>query len=418
MSATLVLLALLSIATLASQRGYAAFVAHIVSAPLLLAAGVVLAPSRLAFLSVSTTEALLPPLRVGIAWLVLLVGLRAMRPKRYGTYGSNLVFTVIVVTLTWLLLSGCAYGIMLVLEEGKMALALPTSDGPYTRLGVALLLGGLLSSGGLSFAMESLEGQVLERVHRQVLFLGRHDDVVGAIAVCIAIWLCPLSAEQAPIYASPYWPFALCIALGIGFAFAFSLLGGTKMGGASASWVALLGLITLASGLCSSILLPEAGLAYFFGVTIALLGFTRHLGHARLAQTTRPVRMVVLVLIGTHLGFSVSAAFLGVGLALSRLGIKALLRAWMVQRSGIDFPFTTLLGASSTALPFVLSFALTRPEPLFQNEILATVAVAVSVTDLMTLLVWRRRQPISGASDPNQSTPPTATSLASDGGNA
>lgn len=417
MSATLVLLALLSIATLASQRGYAAFVAHIVSAPLLLAVGVMLAPSRLAFLSVATTEALLPPLRVGIAWLVLLVGLRALRPKRKGTYGSHLAFTIIVVTGTWLLLSGCAYGIMYVLEEGKMAVALPTSEGPHVRLGIALLLGGLLASGGFSFAMESLEGTALEHVHRQTLFLGRHDDAVGAIAVCIAIWLCPLSPEQAPIYASSYWPFALCILLGIGFAFAFSLLGGNKMGGASASWVALLGLITLASGLCSSILLPEAGLAYFFGLTIALLGFTRHLGHARLAQTTRPVRMVVLVLIGTHLGFSVSAAFLGVGLALSRLGLKALLRAWMVQRSGIDFPFTTLLGASSTALPFVLSFALTRPEPLFQNEILATVAVAVSVTDLMTLLVWRRRQPNPAIADAESSAPLAKEPLTADGGN-
>lgn len=406
MSATLILLALLSIATLASQRGYTAFVAHIVSAPLLLAVGVLIAPSRLAFFSVSTTEALIPPLRVGIAWLALLVGLRAMRPKSTRTYASHLGFSVSVALGTWLLLSACAYGMMYVLAEGKMPLTLPTSVGPHARLGVAILLGGLMASGGLSFAMESLEGQVLERVHRQILFLGRHDEVVGAFAVCLAIWLCPLSPEQAPIYASPFWPFALCVLLGIGFAFSFSLLGGSKMGGPSASWVALLGLITLASGLCSSILLPEAGLSYFFGVTIALLGFTRHLGHERLAQTTRPVRMVVLVLIGTHLGFSVGAAFLGVGLALARLGVKALLRAWLVHRSGIDFPFTTLLGASSTSLPFVLSFALTRPEPLLQSEVLATVAVAVSMTDLMTLLVWRRRQPTTGQ---NLSTPPTET---------
>lgn len=400
MSAILVLLALLSVATLASRRGYAAFVAHIVSAPLLIALGVLIAPSRLAFLTPSTMEALVPAMRVGAAWLALLVGLRTARPEWTRAYGQELSFTIAAAALSWLTLSAATFGLLSLLATAGMPVAAATGGDPLWPVGLALLLGGALASTGLSFARESLVGQEDSPIGRRVLFFGRHDEAAGALALCAAIALWPLPDAVAPIYREPALAAATVVLLGLSLAVSLGFLGGSRMGGASATWVALLGLLTLASGLSASTLLPEAGLAFFFGAAVAVLGLSRELGAERLAQTERPVRLVVLVLIGAHLGFTPSAVVLGSALALARLGLKALLRFILQRVARGQVPLSALLGSSSMALPLTLSFALTRPESLGQSEVLTTVAVAVSLTDLFTLLVWRR-----DGRDPSESEP-------------
>lgn len=411
MSAILVLLALLSVATLASRRGYAAFVAHIVTTPILIGLGVLIAPGRLAFLTPSTTEALLPALRVGAAWLALLVGLRGLRPSASREYGKDVAFTFVVAGLSWLVLAAVAFGLIALLDAVGLPFSGPASGGIEAVVGLALLLGGVVASTGLSFTREALEGLEHTPVYRRLLFFGRHDEAAGALALCLAVWLWPLPSVVAPIYEQPILAAVLLVALGLALAVSLGLAGGTRMGGASATWVALLGLITLASGLSASTLLPEAGIAFFFGAALAALGLTDALGPESLSRTERPVRLVVLVLAGTHLGFTATAIVVGMGLAVARLGVKALLRYFIERTTGADVPLGALLGSSSMALPLAVSFALTRPEGLASSEVLTTVAVTVGLTDLFTLLVWRRRDGArddeaeaepAGAGDPEQ----------------
>lgn len=401
MSAILVLLALLSVATLASRRGYAAFVAHIVSTPLLIAVGVLIAPSRLAFLTPSTTEALVPALRVGAAWLALLVGLRAVRPALTREYGKDVLFTVVVAGLSWLVLTATGFGLLVLLEAVGLPIDVLLGGDGWSLVGLAALLGGVVAATGLSFARDALEGLEHTPVYRRILFFGRHDEAAGALALCLAVWLLPLPHVVAPVYAEPALAAVLLVAIGIALAVSLGFAGGTRMGGASATWVALLGLITLASGLSASTLLPEAGIAFFFGGAVAALGLSDALGTERLAQTERPVRLVVLVLVGTHLGFTTSAIVIGMALAVTRLGVKALLRVFLQRSTSADLPLSALLGSSSVALPLALSFALTRPDGLVHNEVLTAVAVAVSLTDLFTLLVWRRRDARDDVEEPS-----------------
>jgi len=389
MSAILVLLALLSLATLAARRGYAAFVAHIVTTPLLIAVGVAASPANLALLSPSTLEALEPALRVAVAWQALLIGMRGIRPSVSFLFARDTLVALAIGLATWAFLAAMAYAGLLAVARLDLGFEDATSS-PRTMVGAALLLGGLLSSTGLAFAHEALAGLLPTAINRRVLFLARHDEVMGAFALCAAVAFWPLPVDFAPVYEQPALAAAIVVGLGVVLGLAQLLSGGARMGGTMASLIALIGLTTFGAGLSVSTHLPGAAIAFFFGAVLALQGRGAIYSRKRFIHSERPVRLVVLVLIGASLGFQPGAVLLGVGLAFARLLAKAVVRLGVARERRAELPICAVLGSAGATLPFALSFALTRPTPVSESEILLTVVVCVAVTDLFTLIAWRR----------------------------
>ncbi len=389
MSSILVLLALLSIATLFARRGYAAFVAHIVTAPILLGLGVLIAPHNLAFLTPSTSDALEPAMRVAAAWIALLVAMRSTKPSLTLLFARDTIVSLSVGVLTWLALATVCFGLLHVTALLGLGWDDVTSDLRAT-IGASLLIGGIISTTGLAFAQEALQGQAPRRGIRRVLFLARHDELVSALSLCAAVWLWPIAPSSAAAYDTPLLAAVIVVALGGVLAVAQLLSGGSKMGGTAASFIALVGLITFGAGLAASTRLPEAAIAFFLGAVLALAGHGQSVLEDGLGRTERPVRLVLLVLIGANLGFHPEAITLGVGLAIARLFVKAGVRAALAGGARAEFPMSALLGSAGATMPFALSFALSRPEPLVENQVLTAIAVCISVTDLLTLVFWRR----------------------------
>jgi hypothetical protein len=391
-SAILILLALLSIATIAARRGYARFVAHMVTVPLLLAAGIVAAPHTLALMTPSTLDALEPALRVGVVWLALLVGMRGVRPSISFLFATDTVFALAVALLTWFLLGAVAFGLVLGAAVLRLGFFEPAQDW-WTLVGCAALLGGLVSETGLAFSREALQGLPPTKINRRVLFLARHDEILGALALCVGVALWPLPAAGAPVYETPIIAAGLVVALGATLGVAQLFSGGERMGGTTASVVALIGLTTFAAGLAVSTHLPGAAIAFFFGGVLAVQGRGEKYSRLSFAHSDRPVRIVVVVLVGAQLGFLPAAIAVGVALALARAVVKLGVR-WLIARERrAELPPSSLLGSAGSMIPFALSFALARPDvPVAESEVLVAVCTCVAVTDLLTLVAWRRQE--------------------------
>lgn len=392
MTAILVLLALLSVATLASRTRYAAHLAHVVTTPLLLGVGVLLSPQALGVFTSSTQGALLPALRVGAAWLALLLGLRVLRPRADRGYALAVGATALFSGLAWLGGAAAAFGVLVATGVVEQQLGLgPGMGNRLDALGAAVLVGGLVAGTGRGFASEILERRKSTDEARLLLFIARHDDIIGAIAVLAAVWLWPLSPHLAPVYSQPGTPVLVVVGLGFTLFLAQAISQGGAMQHDPAGppgRIALLGLLVFASGLSTGAFLPEAAIAFFFGMFIAAAGTGRGLLQA-VENTERPVRLVVLILVGSHLGFDLGAVLVGVAVAVARMLAKVVLR-WALSR-GLDepLPLASVLGSSGVAIPFALSFALARPEPLAHSQVLMSVCVAVSLADLLTLIAWR-----------------------------
>ncbi len=381
MSAILVLLALLAVSTLASRKGAAAFVVTIITTPLLLGIGFLLSARGLAFLPQTTADALLPAIRVGAAWLAVLVGLRAARPRFTARGVRRTAGTLVVCIVTWGALTGGVFGVLLLLDVLGGSHAADSSH--LTALGAALLLGGIVTGSGYQAGDEGHE----EPMHAHfVVFLSRHDEITGAVAILVAIVLWPLDA---PVYGDSWLAPAVILGLALTMTVANLLIGGVNQDSTANARIALLGQSVFASGLATAMGLPDAAIAFFFGAFLAFTPQAMLQLERGLLATERPVRMAVLALVGAHLGFTWEAVAIGVSLALLRLGVKMLLRP-AVGGNGAAFPLHSFLSSSGLAIPFAVSFAMTRPGGLSESFVLTAVCVAVSVSDLITFALWRR----------------------------
>ena len=349
---------------------------------------VAISPRALGLFTDATSEALLPAMRVGAAWLALLVGLRASRPRISRRWFQMIIATVATNGLTWALMSAAAFGVMLASVEYEMGFSDPAGS-RLSAIGAALLVGGLVAGTGLSFTREALYERKSEPATRLLLFVSRHDDLVAAFAVLAAIWLWPLAPSSAPIYGIPGVPVGVIVGLGATLAIA-QLLTGDKTGGSQQSLIGVLGLLVFASGLSTTAVLPGAAIAFFFGGFLAFTGRGAQLLKA-LHKTERPVRLVVIILAGAYVGFSAAAIAVGVALAAARFVAKWIFAVVAERKAHAPIPMACVLGSSGLSIPFALSFALSRHEPLATSEILTAVCVCVTLSDLTTLIFWRRK---------------------------
>ena len=271
------------------------------------------------------------------------------------------------------------------------ASASPAAQKQLPILGAALLLGGVSTATGLWTATEDIEKTNVDpRALERLQFLARHDDIFGALALCAAIWLWPIDAAMAPAYEEPLLAAGVVIALGVWFALSQVLNHGVTLKAPQPAFIALIGLTVFCAGVGINTFLPVAPTAFFLGATLGLIGVGQLLLDKGLNHTQRPVRIALLVLVGLNLDFSVGPIAMGVVLALARLGVKASVREALCRRSKEKIPLARVIGYPSTAIAFALSFALSRDNELFGDDVLLTICVAASVTDLLTLALWRR----------------------------
>ncbi len=395
MTSLLLLLGLLSVATMLSRRGTFAFVTHVASTPLLLALGFALSPGVLAFLTPSTLDALTPALRVGIAWLAVLAGLSAGARKAASstppTPRTRLVDGVNGVVGAYVVAGACiivAYVGQLFGEELGTAGAM-AKDG-VTLLGAAVLLGGILAPSSAAVVGEALSRGDVSDAARRLRATARREEILGALALVVAVALLPLAVGSPDAPAPP--ALAACIgpAIGLVLAAAQLLVGGTGED-STTRHISLMGLVVLASGLAARAHVPEAVTAFVMGLALARSAQGAMLLE-RLAATERPVRLVATALIGAHLGLSLPILGLGALLALTRLLVKsAVVVAWGGGRARFD-ELSAAAGSSANALVFAGSTALALGVRLPESGLLATAAVAVVLTDAATLVArgWVR----------------------------
>lgn len=355
MTALLVLLAILSLATLASRRGGFARFFDRAATPLLVIAAVVLSPSGLATLGRGLVHDLQPALAVFVTWLGLLVGLDSTTTSPIAQTRSAMGRVILIgAVVASVVLSGLALLVPALLGE-------PAPVAPSSLLAAALVVGGSL------VASPDSAGRV---------FVGEFTAGLCAV-VAVFCWFAPV--DRAALLGASQ-TLAILLAAGALLALLQRLTGGGADGDAVSRTVAVIGLVTLASGLLHNAGLPSALGGFIAG---ALLGRTP-LGatlRTSLRPTARPVRIVVVFVIALGLAWCRALIVVGLLLAAAQLGLQLALTA-AVKPSGRRRSLAVLaagLTSSSTPLVLLSSFALARLPGA--DALLVAVTVAVVVTD-------------------------------------
>jgi hypothetical protein len=375
MTAMLVLLALLSVATLASRPGvFATFFDH-ASTPLLVFAGLLCAPGALGVMPVDLVHQLRPALAVGVTWLGVLTGLRAGAadggPRTLVRAGLVVAvataFSVLAARQALLASAGLGFG-------GVVDQTMLT--------GAALIIGGALSGAP---PLES--GDVAERNR-----LIRAGELGALFCAVLALVLLPSWSTLPPSLSA-----ALVVGAGLLLALLQRLAGGGADGDAGTRTIAILGLVTLAAGLLHNASLPSAVAGLVAGTTLARTNLGKAL-RANLEPTHRPARIVVVFLVGVGLDLTPSVLVVGALLATAQLIIQLVATSWAVGHRPSLAGLAAGLTSSPTPLVLAASYALAGLRG--GATLLAIVTVAVVATDVaatVLTVVARLRGPRTGA---------------------
>lgn len=385
MSALLVLLLLLSVATVASRPGAFAGVVDRVSMPLLVLAGVGLGPRGLVVLSSSLTTGLEPALAVGVTWLGILVGLRS---SSHGLGGDGNPLTlraglvVVASTAASVLL---AMGAML----APTFFGLRAADSPALLAGAALIVGGALVS-----------SPPVERENRAELamraWLVELGDLIAMACAVAALAVLPSWSALSPSMAA-----AVVVGSGLLLALVQRLLGGGTTTDGATRVIALLGVVAVAAGLLHDAGLPSAVSGLVAGTVLGRTNLGRALFVA-LAPTERPARIVVVFLVGVTMPISTTAVLVGVLLAAGQLGVQLVATSWAVGHRPSSAALAT--GLSSSAVPLIVAASFAFSGFSEGGLLVSSAAVAVVCTDVLaaTILLARRLRTQGGSILPRE----------------
>lgn len=391
MTSLLLLLGMLSVATVLARRGAVAYVTHVVATPLLLGLGALLSPRGLAFLTPSTLDALVPALRVGVAWLAVLAGLSAGARPDAAAPASTAHDRVAALVASIGGMTTCiaaAWGALFAVEAVATGSRDAVLDG-FGAIGVAVLLGGVLAPSSAPTVRETIPHPASPG-ERRLHVLARRQDIGAALATVAAMLLLPVAVGAADTGLPPFVGALLAPALGALLA-AVQLLAGGRGDDGTTRMITLTGVVTLCAGVSARAHLPTAVVGFACGLLLARAGSGAALGE-RVASTERPVRLVVVALIGAHLGVEWQPALVGVIVAFARLAWKgAVVARWLGRTAGL-MSLSAVGASSSSALMFVASIALAAPGLLVDSALLSAAAAAVVATDVTTLgaRAWAR----------------------------
>jgi hypothetical protein len=356
MTSLLVLLALASVASLAARRG--AFTALFTTAvtPMLVGLGLLASPFVLGLLTPSTVAGLAPAIDVGICWLAMATGLRALqaigagsdaagtstrgRPLRLGAEG---LLTVLV----------CAAG------GALLVVALPLPAFAAEGAGRVAVLAGALIGASLSSIPDEPEAALSAPLLTKRAAV---SEVTTALATFVALAFVPQALAPPVAYAG--------LALGLGAVFCLVQLlasggGASGTGGGTGgderptkdeerrSAVTLLGVVTLATGFLRLLSLPTAPIGFVLGGGVARTRVGRALMPI-VERTERPVRLVVTVLLAASCVPTWTALAWGAGFAAVHVGAQ--LAVARVGATRDTSPATALaLTVASAPTPIVLA---------------------------------------------------------------
>lgn len=341
MSSILVLLLLLSLATVASRRGgFAALLASTLPA---FVAGLVTGPRALAYLSSSMVTGLASATATGLCWLGLLLGWRASRGGlRARPLGRGVIIVVVVAALVVLA--------QLVAER----FGLEASTWPV-RIAIGLVAAAML----LPFSASDDDGATDSR----------GLDVVVVVALIAALGL--LSGLP-----------TIVVTLGV---FAIAVLAGASallVGGHDPNrrFPAILSAAALVTGLAWALDVHVGVVGVGVGLGLSLLDRPRQLD-GMLDATRGPVALVAACLVGAMVPLSGTAALLGVAFGLIVLLV-------VLITSADDDPATTLLdtaiqraASSTTGLLLFGGLLLANHGAFLSDDITGAIGVALVVID-------------------------------------
>lgn len=370
MSAILVLLALLSVATLASRRGTLRTFVDTAATPLLIAAGALCTPAALGVLSAKLIGELQPALAVGVTWVAVMTGLRAGaeggKPSRATSRATTVVITA---TVTSVVLAAVCLSV-------PRALGLPAVLEPPVWLGAALVMGGAMVGSPPVEANESVFRARLVQL----------SELVATLGAVAAITVLPAWSVLSPIGVA-----AVVVGSGLGLGLLQRLTGGSASGDSNSRTIAMLGLVTLAAGLLHNAALPSAVTGLVAGLTLSRTTLGQAL-REELTPTELPARIVVAFLVGTLVSFEASLVLVGALVALSQLAVQLVSTSWAVGHSPSLKAVAAGLTSSATPLIVSASFMLAG---LPGGSALSTIAASAvftadSLAVVLTLLARSR----------------------------
>lgn len=361
MSALLVLLLLLSVATIASRPGPFAAALDRVASPLLIVCGFALGPFGIAVLSTSLRGGLEQALAVGVTWLGILFGLRSSSEDLPPGAALRALTVVSASTMASVLLAMAAMATPALLSWRP-----PSS--PSLLAGAALIVGGAL-----------VGSPPIDRDNRAELAMRATLIELGEL-VATACAIAALAVLPSWTGVPTSWVALVVIGVGLLLALLQRLLGGSAGGDVATRTIALLGVVAVAAGLLHEAGLPSAVSGLVAG---AILGRT-DLGRAlttSLMQTERPARIVVVFMVGALMPLSKTALLVGALLALGQLGVQLVATSWAVGHRPSIQALASGLSSSSIALVIAASFALAGfPEG---GLLVSSSAVAIVITDVL-----------------------------------
>lgn len=363
MSAILVLLALLSVATLASRRGSLRTFVDTAATPLLIAAGALCAPGALGVLSAKLVGELQPALAVGVTWVAVMTGLRAGAANGKRSRATSRATTVVVTaSVTSVVLAA-------------LCLAVPGALGWVAPVGPSVLLGAALVVGGAMVGSPPVEAN--ETVFRsRVVSLSELVATLGAVA---AITVLPAWSALSPIDVA-----AVVVGSGLVLGLLQRLSGGSASADANARTIAMLGLVTLAAGLLHNAALPSAVTGLVAGLTLSRTSLGQAL-RDELNPTELPARIVVAFLVGTLLSFDRSLVLVGVLVAVSQLAVQLVSTSWAVGHS--PSVKAVAAGLISSATPLIVSASFMLAGLPGGSALLTIAASAVFAADSLAVLL-------------------------------
>lgn len=355
MSSLLVLLVLLSVATLASRRGSFDELVSSAATPLLVGLGAALAPGGLGFLPPSVLQGLGPAVDVGVLWLAMLAGVRASATLRETGVVPRAAMASVVTALVGALVTAGILGL-------SAALGLPLLAEEHV-LATAIVVGAALAC--LPADAATREGTASFRAaHAAVAELAAF---VAAVVV-LAAWSGGLRAGAA-------------VGVGVlGAAVARLLAAQTGL----APVVAVLAAGMLAGGLSALALLPGAIVGFAAG---ALLGRMRTLASLSswLHASERPVRVVVTVVVAASAGIGLWHVATGAALGLCAVAVLIVTNLLPIDGTPHFERLAASVAMSTTPIVVVVSFAHAGSPPA--EELLPVILVAVAVADAVAFIL-------------------------------
>jgi hypothetical protein len=361
MSALLLLLLLLSVATIASRPGPFAAALDRVASPLLILCGLALGPLGLAVVSTSLRGGLEQALAVGVTWLGILFGLRSSSDEL--PPGTALRAFAVVAAST-------AASVLLAMA----AMATPALLGWRAPSSPALLAGAALVVGGALVGSPPVDRENRAELALRTTLIDLGELIATACAIAALAVL--------PSWTGLPTSFVALVVIGVGLLLALlqRLLGGSAGGDVATRTIALLGVVAVAAGLLHEAGLPSAVSGLVAGTVLGRTDLGRALTSS-LMQTERPARIVVVFMVGTLMPLSTTALLVGALLALGQLAVQLVATSWAVGHRPSSQALATGLSSSSIALVIAASFALAGfPEG---GLLVSSSAVAIVLTDVL-----------------------------------